>query len=114
MPKQYLEWDIDNPKHRQRRPRQPPPLDGEVLEPEPRIRVEVVHRHQPPRRSIAPQMVTIAALVVLVLILFRSPGALILLAVLLTAQPMLAVAIGGTIAVLIVAALWEWRHGRPF
>jgi hypothetical protein len=43
MPK-YLEWDFDNPKHRQRRRRPPPPMD-EVLEPEPtpRVRVEIVH-----------------------------------------------------------------------
>jgi hypothetical protein len=29
----YLEWDFDNPQHKQRR--QPPPVDGEVPELEP-------------------------------------------------------------------------------
>jgi hypothetical protein len=44
----YLEWDIDNPKHRQRRPRQPPILEGEILEPqpEPRISVTVEQHHR--------------------------------------------------------------------
>ena len=78
----YLEWDYDNPKHRSRRRRQLLPLEGEVLGPEPevepRIHVTVEHRHVNQRQpNILPRLVTIAAfVVVLALILVRSPGAL--------------------------------------
>jgi hypothetical protein len=45
----YVEWDIDNPKHRRRHRRPPPPIGGEALTPEPapRIRVEVLHQLPP-------------------------------------------------------------------
>jgi hypothetical protein len=101
MPK-YLEWDIDNPKHRQRRRRRPPPpIEGEVLEPEPTAvihRVEIVHHHR--RQGPAPQrIVVVVALCVLAFILLRSPGALIMLAVLIPGH--FWIALGVVIAALV-------------
>ena len=76
----YVEWDFDNPKHWQRRRRPPPILDGEILEPEvepeqPRIRVEVTHRYQPPQRRSAPPP-WIVPLVVILFFSMVSPYAL--------------------------------------
>ena len=113
----YLEWDYDNPKHRSRRRRQLLPLEGEVLGPEPevepRIHVTVEHRHVNQRQpNILPRLVTIAAFVVLALILVRSPGALIMLAVLIPGHFWIAVAV--VVAVLVIIAWRERRAGRDF
>jgi hypothetical protein len=106
-----LEYDFDNPVHRQRRCRPPPPLEGEILTPEPEptiVRVDVRHR----RRSIAPRVVTIGALVIVVLILFRSPGALILLAALV--PPTMWIAAGVIVAILTLMAIISKVRGHPF
>jgi hypothetical protein len=61
----YREYDFDNPVHRRRYRRPPPPIEGEILEPdsEPHIRVTVEHRHVNHRQSnILPRLVTIAAI----------------------------------------------------
>lgn len=118
MPK-YLEWDFDNPKHRQRRRRPSPPLEGEVLGPEPEVdrtprihHVEVVHHHQRHHGPTPQRLVIIAAFAVLALILVRSPGALILLAVIIPSWFWLAA--GVTVAVLVIAHIRNHRAARPF
>src|ERR1700730_14050262 len=115
----YTEIDFDNPVHWKRQRRRPPPiLEGEILTPEsePRIhRVEIVHHH---RRNISasgpsPQrIVIVVAFVILGLILFRSPGALILLAVIIPAWFWLAA--GVTVAVLVIASIRNHLSGNPF
>ena len=62
-------WDwpneADNP-HRRRRP-----LKGEILEPSPRVRIEVTHRYAPrPREHIPPWLI---AVVILAVLLWISP-----------------------------------------
>jgi hypothetical protein len=118
MPK-YLEWDFDNPKHRQRRRPQPPPIDGEVLEPEPtpRIRVEVVHRaYQPRQRQHMPRLAI--ALLIIAAVMWISPFGLIvglfLISVFLMMHPAVAIVLGVTIALVIGVAIRERRRGRPF
>ena len=65
MTQRYLEWDYDNPKHRQRRRRQPLPLEGEVLgpelevEPSSRIQVEIVHHHRRQRQQVPAWLVVL-------------------------------------------------------
>jgi hypothetical protein len=118
MPK-YLEWDFDNPKHKQRRRRQSPPLVGEILEPEPapRIRVEVMHRaYQPRQRSTVPRWLIV--LFIIAALMWMAPlGTIILIAIgsiFIAEHPTIAIAIGGMIALVIVFALRERWHGRPF
>jgi hypothetical protein len=79
-------------------------------EPSPRVhRIDIVHR----RRSPSPQrIVIIAAFAVLALILLRSPGALILLAVIIPAW--FWVALGVIVATLVIASIRERSRGRPF
>jgi hypothetical protein len=119
MPK-YLEWDYDNPKHRQRRRRPPPILEGEILEPEPspRIRVEVTHRTYQPRRqhsAIPPWLV--ALLIVAALMWWAPLGTIILIAIVsisIAAHPTIGVAIA-IFVVLVVGIAWRQRRlGRPF
>ena len=97
----YLPWDIDNPAHRRRRRRrQPLPLEGEILRPEPERTVHIVH-HNRSSAGISPQrIVIIAAFVILALVLLRSPGALIMLAVLIPSWLWLSSAV--VIAVLVL------------
>jgi hypothetical protein len=116
---QYLEWDIDNPKHRQRRRRPPPPvLEGEVLEPEPtpRIHVEVHHRYVPRQRQHVPPWLIVLAIVAA--LMWMAPlGTIILFAIVsifFAEHPTIAFVIGGMIALVIVFALRERRAGRPF
>jgi hypothetical protein len=113
MSNKYLEYDFDNPAHKRGRRRPPPIMEGEILEPEstPHIRVEVTH-HDPRRHQILPQhLIIVAALLFLTVIMIRSPGALLMLAVIgwkfLAAFAILA-------AILAIVAYREWRRGRPF
>jgi hypothetical protein len=112
----YLEWDFDNPKHRQRRRRQPLPLEGEVLgpevEPTPRIRVEVVQHHQSRQGPTPQRLVIVAAMIVLGIILLRSPYSLLMLAVLIPANLWIAMAV--TVAALFIISIYERWRGRPF
>jgi hypothetical protein len=110
MPK-YLEWDFDNPKHHRQRRRHPrPPLEGEILTPDSErqtIRIDV-HHHS----SILPQAAIVGAFVVVALILVRSPGALIMLAVLV--PPKVWIVCGLAAAILVIIAIRERLAGRPF
>ena len=112
----YLEWDIDNPAHR-RRHRRPPPIDGEVLEPEPapRIhRVEVTVHHR--RRHQAPAWI-IPLAIIAVLSMVTPYGlivAIVMGAVLVTAHPVVGIALGVTVAALVIVAIHERYRGRPF
>jgi hypothetical protein len=97
----------------------PPPIDGEVLTPEPtpRIRVEVVHRaYQPRQRQHVPPW--LVALLIIAVLMWISPFgavvAIVMLGILLTAHPTIAFVVGTTIALVIVIALRERWHGRPF
>jgi hypothetical protein len=111
---QYLEWDYDNPKHPRRRQPSTPVLEGEGLpqqDEQPRVRVEVIHHHR--HHGPTPQrIVIIAAFVILALILFRSPGALILLAALIPGH--FWIACGVIVATLAIIAINERLRGRPF
>jgi hypothetical protein len=112
-------WDwpneIDSPSRRHRRP--PPPIDGEILEPEPRIRVEVVHRAYQPRQHqrVPPWLV---ALLIIAVLMWVSPFgaviAIVMASVLIASHPTFAFVIGGAIALVAIAALRERWHGRPF
>ena len=108
----FLEYDFDNPAHRQRRRRQPLPLEGEILEPEPeQPTVHVVHHYR--RHGPTPQrIVIIAAFAILALVLLRSPGALVLLAVMIPSWVWLA--LGVIVAVLVLVSIREHRAGRHF
>jgi hypothetical protein len=103
---------------RPRRGRPPPVLEGEVLgpEPSPRIRVEVVHHHYRRRHTAPPPW--IIPLVFIVTLLFVSPYALVvalvLIAVFLTMHPIIAIALGGMIALVIIIAVRERLAGRIF
>jgi hypothetical protein len=97
------------------------PLEGEVLGPElevePRIRVEVVHRaYQPRQRQHVPPWLVV--LLIIAAVMWMSPFgavvAIVMLGILLTAHPTIAFVIGGMVALLIVFALRERWHGRPF
>lgn len=93
---------------------EPRPIDGEVLEPEPTpcIRVEVVQHHQSRQGSTPQRLVIVAAMIVLGIILLRSPYSLLMLAVLIPANLWIAMAV--TVAALIIIAMRERWHGRPF
>lgn len=104
----WTEWDYDNPAHRQRRRSRP---EVEIMEPdEPRrAHVEITIRH---RRPNIRRLVIIAALVMLALILVRSPLALLMLAVLVGPQ---IIATGLFVALVLAIVAWrEHRAGRPF
>jgi hypothetical protein len=108
MRKEPWDWP-EEPRKRSRRPR----IERvEILpprQPEQRIHVNVNVRRRP---NIMPRAVTIAAMIVLALILVRSPGALIMLAVIIPAWFWLAV--GVIIAVLTIVAIRERLAGRNF
>jgi hypothetical protein len=118
MPK-YLEWDYDNPKHRQRR--SPPILEGEILTPEeeptPRIRIKVTHRYSLRRQhnTIPPWLI---ALLIIAALMWVSPFgavvAIVMASVLIASHPAIAFVIGGMIALVAIAAIRERRAGRPF
>jgi hypothetical protein len=104
------EWDFP-PSMRQRRP--PPPLEGEIIEPQSeRIhRVEIEHRYVDHRRSFSPQRsVIIIALFVLGMIAIGSPGALILIGALL--PHWFWVALGVVIAGLVLWNIRDQLFGR--
>jgi hypothetical protein len=97
----FLEHDFDNPAHRQhRRPRV-----EEYLPPE----QPDYHHHD--ARGLQ-RWIIIAAVAVLVVILFRSPTALLMLAAL-TGWPTIAASLI-LVAILSVIAWRERRVGRPF
>jgi hypothetical protein len=106
---------------RGRRRRPEPPLEGEILPPEaeptPRIRVEIVRRaYQPRQRSTVPPWV-IATLIFAGLCWLNPLGvviAIVMISVLLTEHPTIAIAIGVIIAALVIIAIRERRAGRPF
>jgi hypothetical protein len=119
--RQYLEWDFDNPKHRQRRRRKPLPLEGEVLgpelevEPTPRIRVEVTHRYQPRHHSAPP--IWLIVLLILAAVMWISPFgaviALVMLGIFVSAYPTLAFTLLAALALVIVVGLHQrWRGHR--
>jgi hypothetical protein len=120
---EFLEWDFDNPKHRQRRRRQPLPLEGEVLgpeleiEPKSRVRVEVVHRYQPRRQHDAIPPWAIAILIIGFLCWVSPLGtviALVIIPIFLAMHPTVAIALGVFVALVIVVALRERWYGRAF
>jgi hypothetical protein len=97
------------------------PLEGEVIGPElevePRIRVTVEHRHVNHRRHSAPPTWLIVLLIIAVLMWVSPFGAIIAIvmaSVLIASHPTFAFVIGGTIALVIVFAVRERWHGRPF
>jgi hypothetical protein len=104
-------WDYPPTKHYHRKAQRP---TVEVLEPreeQPRVhRVEIVHYR---RHTIAPQAVTVAAIILLGIVLLRSPAALIMLAVLLM-HPTILIAAGGFVALVVIIAAHERYRGRPF
>ena len=119
MPK-YLEWDFDNPKHRQRRRRRPLPLEGEILtaedEPTPRITIEhrhVVHHHRQ-RQQIPPWAI---AILIIGLLCWCSPLglviALFMIGALVTAYPTI-VALAILLALFVGIAIRERLARRPF
>jgi hypothetical protein len=96
-------------------------LEGEILldeEPVPRIhRVEVVHRYQPRRqRQHVPPWLIVLLLVAAVMWIspFGAVIAIVMISIFVTAHPTIAIAIGGTVALVIIFALRERRAGRPF
>jgi len=98
MTKRY-EWDWPpEPEHFER---------VEILPPRQR-RIEVTIRH---RRSDLPQrLILTAAIVVVALILLRSPGALLMLAVLIGPSAISAVTFGLSVA----AVVTIWRRGLRY
>lgn len=107
MSKTWTEWDFDNPAHRQhRRPR------IETLEPQSEratIRVDIHHHRS---GHILPQhLIIVAALLFLAVIMIRSPGALLLLAVI---GWKFVAAFAIMAAILSIVAYRERRAGRPF
>jgi hypothetical protein len=111
-----LEYDFDNPAHRQRR-RPPPPLEGEILpsESEPRIRVTVEHRHvnHRQRQHIPPWAI---AMLIVGALCWLSPFGLIvgfvLISVFLAMHPGFAIVLGVTVALVIIIAFRERLAGR--
>jgi hypothetical protein len=112
----YVEWDFDNRAHRKRRRRPPTPLEGEVLEPEPRIHVEVVHRYQPRRHNALPPWVI--ALLIIAAVMWVSPfGAVVAIvmgAVLVAAHPTVAIAIAAALVLVVAIGVHQRRKGVPF
>ncbi len=111
----FLEHDFDNPVHRQRRRRLSPILEGEILEPqsEPERRIRVTIATERRRHNTLPQQVVIfVAFFVLALIAFRSPGALILLAVLIPNT--IWIALGVVVGALVLISIRERLAGRDF
>jgi hypothetical protein len=113
-------WDWP-PEPQRRGRRQPRPLQGEILMPEPeltpRIRVEVVHRaYQPRQRERVPPW--LVALLIIAVLMWVSPFgaviAIVMASVLIASHPTFAFVVGGMIVLLIVFALRERRAGRPF
>ena len=122
MTQRYLEWDFDNPKHKQRRRRQPLPLEGEVLGPElevepasSRIQVEIVHYHRRQRQHVPPW--AIAILIIGALAWVSPIGlviALFMVGVFVTAYPTVAIALGIFLVLFIGIAVRERLAGRSF
>jgi hypothetical protein len=106
---EYVEWDIDNRAHRQRRRPRP---RVEILEPlseQSTIRVDIRHHHS---GHILPQhLIIVAALLFLAVIMIRSPGALLLLAVI---GWKFVAAFAIMAAIVSIVAYRERRAGRPF
>ena len=106
-----MEWDFPPTM----RPRRKPRIETvEILpprQPERTVRLDVNVRHR--SSGINPQHVVIAvALFILLLVLFRSPGGLLMLAVLV--PPVIWLAMAVTVAVLVIANIRNHRSGKPF
>ena len=93
-----------------------PPIDG--AEPPPRIRVEVVHRHQPRQcqhHQIPPWVI---AMVIFAALFWLSPfgmvAALVMGGILVTSHPVIDIAIGVTVALVVIIEWRERRAGRHF
>ena len=108
------------PTMRQRRARrQPRPLQGEITLPsdeEPRIhRVEFTVHRQQRRQQVSPWII---GFVIIAAIAFWFPLgtviAIVMISILLTEHPTIAIAIGGTIALVIGIGIRERWHHRPF
>jgi hypothetical protein len=107
---EWVEWDAfpDPPKRRRKQKR-----IVEVLEPEreqPTIRVDI--RHHRSGRTLPQHLVIVAALLILAVIMLRSPGAMILLDALIPSTVLIAFAI--IVAILAIVAFREHLAGRPF
>ena len=88
-------------------------LDPEPEQPEPRIhRVTIEHRHVHHRSASPQRLVIIVALFVLGVICLRSPGGLLMLAVLVPSTVWLVIAV--MVVVMAVAAWRAKRRGLPF
>jgi hypothetical protein len=88
-------------------------LDPGPEQPEPRIRVEVHHHDHRRRHGPTPQrIVVVVAMVVLGLILLRSPFGLLMLAVLI--PPIMWIIFAVMLAVVAIVALREHLAGRKF
>jgi hypothetical protein len=105
----FVEWDFDNPVHRQRRRRQPRPLEGEILEPDepsPRIRVEISVRRQPQRQTLPTWLVV---LLIVAGLLWISPIGLIvaiaIVSILAIQHPLIVITSGLIIAALVINSL---------
>jgi hypothetical protein len=121
MTKPSLEWDFDNPKHRQRRRRPEPVLEGEILldeEPAPRIKVEVVHRAYQPRRqrsTVPPWLIVLAIIAVL---MWMAPlGTIILIAIVsifFAEHPTVGIALLASLVLVVAIGVHQRRRGHPF
>jgi hypothetical protein len=108
MRKEPWDWPQE-PKKRSRRPR----IESiEILappNPADQVRVTIkVHR----RRNILPQVIVVGALILLALILFRAPSALLMLAVLIPSKVWLVLGLAAVL--LIFIGVKERLAGRPF
>jgi hypothetical protein len=117
---QRYEWDFP-PTMRPRRRRPPPPLEGEILEPQseppPRIhRVEVFHRYQPRQHSGLPPWVI--ALLIIAAVMWVSPFgavvALVMLAVFVTSHPTVALSVAAALVLVVAIAVHQRWRGHPF
>jgi hypothetical protein len=123
QPMEY-DWPPTMRVRRGRRRRPSPILEGEILTPEleheppPRIhRVEVVHRaYQPRQRQHVPPWVI--ALLIMAVLMWISPFgtvvALVMLGILVSAHPTFAATLLAALALVIIIAMRERWHGRPF
>jgi hypothetical protein len=113
----FVEWDIDNPVHRRRRP--PQIFEGEVLspsEPQSRVRVDVHHHHYRQRSavdvsvSVPPWFI---ALLIFAALLWISPIGLIvaiaIVSIFVIQHPAIVITSGMIVAALVINSLRRRR-----